>query len=115
MKLSIVLDSEVVARGEKLSGLVNVEEGGESRSLTLTVRFCEQSPAYMAAPFSRSGVIHEGNLAAGEVVTFEYDVPEWAQPGVKSEHAELYWEVEAVSDQPGLDTHVRRRFEVAPG
>ena len=112
MKLTIALDSEVVASGEKLSGLVNVEEGGECRSLTLTVRFCESSPAFMAAPFSRSSVIHEGNLATGQAVTFEYDVPEWALPGVKSEHAELYWEIEAVSDEPGLDTHVQRRFEV---
>jgi hypothetical protein len=112
VKLAIALDSEVVAPGEKLSGLVNVEEGGESRSLTLTVRFCEQSPAFIAAPFRRSGVIHEGDLATGQAITFEYDVPEWAVPGVKSEHAELYWEVEAVSDEPGLDTRVQRRFEL---
>jgi hypothetical protein len=113
VKLAIALDSEVVAPGKKLTGLVNVLEGGESRSLTLTVSFRERSPAYIAAPFSRSSVIHEGDLATGQAVTFEYDVPEWALPGVKSEHGELYWELEAVSDEPGLDTHVRRVFQVA--
>lgn len=114
MKLAIALDAELVAPGETLTGLVNVLEGGESRSLTLTVSFCERSPAYMATPFSHSGVIHEGDLATGEAITFEYEIPEWATPGVKGEHGELYWEVEAASDEPGLDTHVRHVFDVVP-
>ncbi len=115
MKLAITLDSDAVAPGEKLTGVVDVLEGGESRSLTLTINFCERSPSFVATPFSRSGVIHEGDLATGQAVTFEYDVPDWALPGVKSEHAEVYWELEAVSDEPGLDTRVRRVFQVAAG
>ena len=112
MKLEISLDSEVVAPGGTLKGLVEVLEGGEARTLTLAVSFCESSPSYMAVPFSRDGVIHEGELAAGQSVTFQYDLPEWAFPGVKSTHAELYWQVEAVADKPGLDARATRRFQV---
>jgi hypothetical protein len=113
VKLAIALDAEVVTPGDRLSGRVHVEEGGESRSLTLAVRFCERSPSYMAVPFSSGGVIHEGNLVTGQAVAFEHDVPDWALPGVKTGHAELYWEIEAVSDEPGFDTRLQRRFEVA--
>ena len=112
MKLEIALDSEAVAPGGTLKGLVEVVEGGEARSLTLTVSFCESSPSYMAVSFSRSGVLHEGELATGQAVTFQYDLPEWAPPGVKTEHAELYWQVEAVADRPGLDARASRKFQI---
>jgi hypothetical protein len=112
VKLEIALDSEVVTPGGTLKGLVEVLEGGEARSLTLTVSFCESSPSYMAVPFSRGGVIQEGELTAGQTVTFAYDLPDWAPPGVKSEHAELYWQVEAVADRPGLDARASRRFQI---
>jgi hypothetical protein len=112
VNLAIALDSDVVRPGDALTGVVEVLEGGESRSLTLTVSFCERSPGYMAVPYSSSGVLHEGDLATGQVVTFTFELPESALPGVKTEHAELYWELEAVSDRPGMDTHARRGFQV---
>ena len=114
MKLEIALQSQVVAPGGTLKGVVDVLEGGDARTLTLTVSLCERSPSYMALPFSRSGVIHEGELATGQEVTFQYDLPEWAQPGVKSKHAELGWQVEAVADRPGLDARASHAFEVRP-
>ena len=113
MKLEIALDSALVSPGGTLKGIVEVLEGGEARSLTLTVSFCESSPSYMAVPFSRSGVIHEGDLATGQAVTFQFDLPEWAPPGVKSKHAELYWQVEAVADRPGLDARASRKFQIS--
>jgi hypothetical protein len=112
MKLEIALDAEAVAPGGTLRGLVDVLEGGEARSLTLTVSFCESSPSYMAVPFGRSDVIHEGDLATGQAVTFQYELPEWAPPGVKSEHAALFWQVEAIADRPGLDARASRQFQI---
>jgi hypothetical protein len=114
MKLEVQLDSNGFAPGEQLSGRILVLEGGRSRSLTLTVSFCERSPGYAAIPFSRSGVIHEGELVTGQSVDFRYEVPESALPSVRGKHGELSWELEATSDQPGLDTHARRVFEVVP-
>lgn len=114
MKLEIQLDAHRVAPGQELIGHVLVLEGGPSRSLTLTVSFCERSPGYMSTPFSRSGVLYEGDLATGQAVEFRYEMPDWAAPGVKGQHGELYWELEATSDEPGFDTRVRRRIEIVP-
>ena len=33
----------------------------------------------------------------------------------RSEHGELYWEIDVKSDEMGPDTHLRRRIEVVPG
>jgi hypothetical protein len=59
------------------------------------------------------GVIHEGDLASGDVVAFRYLLPEWALPNVKARHCELFWELDAVVDRQGPDVVARRRFEVA--
>lgn len=114
MKLDIQLDADRVAAGQELTGHVLVLEGGPSRSLMLTVSFRERSPGYLSTPFSSSGVLYEGDLATGQAVEFRYEMADWASPGVKGKHGELFWELEAVSDEPGLDTRVSRVFEVAP-
>lgn len=113
MKLDIQLDAEIVAQGEELTGHVRVLEGGASRSLTLTMSFCERSPAFLTTPFSERGILFEGDLAGGQAVEFRYRLPDWARPGVKGKHGELFWQLEAVSDEPGFDTRCSRRFEVA--
>lgn len=115
MKLALELDSDRVAPGELLAGRIVVVEGGTSRSLTLTVSFNEQARGYGATPSSSSSVLHEGDLAAGQSIDFSFTLPVEALPSVKSEHAELYWEVDVQSDERGPDTHVRRRFEVVAG
>jgi len=112
VKLDIQLDADRVAAGQELTGHVLMLEGGPARSLTLTVSFCERSPGYLSAPFSRSGVLYEGDLVTGQADEFRYEMPDWAPPGVKGKHGELFWELEAVSDEPGLDTRARRVFEV---
>jgi hypothetical protein len=112
VKLEIQLDADRVAPGQELTGHVLVLEGGPSRSLTLTVSFCERSPGYASVPFSRSGVLYEGDLATGQAVEFRYEMPESATPGVKGKHGELFWELEAASNEPGLDTRAHRVFEV---
>lgn len=114
MKLELRLDDDRVAPTQELAGHVLVREGGPSRSLTLTVRFCERSPTLLAIPFSTSTVLHEGDLATGQAVEFRWEIPAWATPGVKGKHGELFWELEAVSADPGLDTRVTRVFDVVP-
>jgi hypothetical protein len=114
VKLQIQLDSDRVAPEEKIAGRINVVEGGPSRSVTLTISFYERSPGYEAIPFSTSAVVHEGELVTGEAIDFDYLLPEGAPPSLNGKHGELYWELEATSDEPGLDTHVRRRIEVVP-
>ena len=115
MKLRIEVDREPVAPGHELTGRVVALEGGPARSLMLGVGFFEQSPGYRVAALDMCGVIHEGDLAAGDAVAFRCGVPEWALPSVKARHCELFWELEAVVDRPGPDVVVRRRFEVAAG
>jgi hypothetical protein len=78
------------------------------------VSFCERSPSYLTVAFSRSGVLNEGDLATGQAFEFRYEMPDWAAPGVKGKHGELFWELEAVSEGPGLDASARRVFEVNP-
>ena len=42
------------------------------------------------------------------------DLPADALPGYRSEHGELYWEIDVKSDEMGPDTHLRRRTEIVP-
>jgi hypothetical protein len=112
VKLEVQLDAEAVGRGETLTGRVLVLEGGEARSLTLTVSLRERSPGYVE-PVSESGdVLHRGRLATGQSIEFRCGVAEDAPPSVKGNHGELFWQLEVVSDQPGLDTRVSRVFLV---
>ena len=112
MKLELRLADDVAAPGQELSGHVLVHEGGPSRALTLTLSFRERSPSFLATPFSEGRVIHEGDLGPGEAVEFRVEVPAWATPGVKGRHGELFWELEVVSDSPGLDARASRVVEV---
>jgi hypothetical protein len=112
VRLAIELDAERVAAGEEVSGRVVAREGGRSRALTLTVSFRERSPAFLETRFSDAGVIHEGDLATGQAVEFRFVLPAGALPSVKGRHGELFWELQAVSDEPGLDTRVNRMLEV---
>jgi hypothetical protein len=112
VKLEVVLDSDRIAQGEKVNGRIDVLEGGPSRSLTLTLSFHEQTQSYSAVRYSSGGVIHSGELVAGQPVDFDFTVPAEAPPSVKCEHSELYWELAVTSDEHGLDTHVQRRLTV---
>jgi hypothetical protein len=112
VKLELRLDADRVAPGRELAGHVLVLEGGESRSLTLTVRLCERSPGYLEIQFGHTAVLSEGDLATGQTVEFRFELPKEAPPSVKGKHGELYWELEAASDAPGLDARASQIFEV---
>ena len=111
MKLELVL-GERAAQGERVTGRVDVVEGGASRSLTLTLSFHEQTQSYSAVRYSSGGEIHTGELVTGQPVSFDFKVPAEAPPSLKSKHAELYWELAITSDEHGLDTHAQQRLEV---
>jgi hypothetical protein len=108
VKLEIVLDSDRAAQGDKVTGRVDVVEGGPSRSLT----FHEQTQSYSVVRYDSGGVIHEGELVTGNRVDFDFTVPAEAPPSVNCKHSELYWELAITSDEHGLDTHVQRRLEI---
>jgi len=112
VKLEIVLDSDRAAQGDKVTGRVDVVEGGPSRSLTLTLTFHEQTQSYAVVRYDSGGVIHEGEVVTGTPVDFDCTVPAEAPPSLKCKHSELYWELAITSDEHGLDMHVARRLEV---
>ena len=111
MKLELVL-GERAAQGERVTGRVDLVEGGASRSLSLTLSFHEQTQSYSAVRYSSGGEIHTGDLVTGQPIDFDFTVPAEAPPSLKSKHAELYWELAITSDEHGLDTHAQQRLEV---
>ena len=79
----------------------------------MRLRFIEESPDYRKVVRSvPNTVLHGGELQAGQAVDFSIELPEDALPNACSEHAELYWEVDVRSDEPGLDSHAREAVEV---
>lgn len=106
------LERERFAPGERVTGTVLVTEGGGSRALEVALAFHEKSPDYEELPFSRSQALHTGDVQAGQSLAFALELPADALPGYRSEHGELYWEIDLKSDEMGPDTHVRRRIEV---
>lgn len=106
------LEQERFAPGERVAGAVLVTEGGGTRGLDVTLAFHEKSPDYHETPVSLTQALHSGDLEAGQSLAFSFDLPDDALPGHRSEHGELYWEVDVKSDEMGPDTHVRRRIEV---
>ena len=91
-----------------------VTEGGGSRALEVVLAFHEKSPDYEEIPFSRSEALHTGDVQTGQSLAFSLELPADARPGYRSEHGELYWEVDVKSDEMGPDTHLRRRIEIVP-
>jgi hypothetical protein len=106
------LARESFAPGERVAGTVLVTAGGGSRALEVTLAFHEKSPDYKEIPFSRSEALHTGDVQTGQSLAFSLDLPADALPGYRSEHGELYWEVDVKSDEMGRDTHLRRRIEI---
>ena len=112
--LELQLGRESFAPGERVAGSVLVTEGGGSRALEVVLAFHEKSPDYEEIPFSRSEALHTGDVQTGQSLAFSLELPADARPGYRSEHGELYWEIDVKSDEIGPDTHLRRRIEVVP-
>jgi hypothetical protein len=95
-----------------VKGTILVLEGGGSRSVEALLTYNEKTDDYLDVGTSISSTLHEGDLTTGTSFEFELALPADALPGYESEHGELYWEVDAKSDEAGPDTHDRRRIEI---
>jgi hypothetical protein len=114
-RIDLVLDTDrlVFRPGEWVRGHVAIIEGGKSRDLNVTVRYRERSPDYSATVAEHtSGSLHTGELTAGQSYDFAAQIPADALPTLSSAHGELYWEVEARSDEFGIDTKASRVIDV---
>ena len=116
--LDLVLDTERLdfRPGDWVRGHVAILEGGKSRDLKVSLRYRERSPDYSATVIEiPSGVLHTGELTAGASHDFAIQVPADAMPTYSSSHGQLYWEVEARSDEFGVDTTASRVVDVNVG
>jgi hypothetical protein len=95
-----------------VQGTILVLEGGGSRSVEALLTYNEKTKDYLDVATSIPSTLHQGDLTTGTSFEFELALPPDALPGYKSEHGELYWEVDAKSDEAGRDTHERRRIEI---
>jgi hypothetical protein len=115
-RFDVELDRPSYSPGEVVKGSVLVTEGGDSRGLEAVLEYKEEVADYLEVATSiSSGTLHSGDLVAGSSFQFELPVPQDALPNYRSEHGELYWELDVLSDEAGRDTHERRRIEVRPG
>lgn len=114
LRLRVELEQERFAPGEVVRGTVSVLVGGDSRALEVLLNYREHAgDDYQDIPVTlSSGTLCEGDLATGTSYPFEIPLPDDALPSFKSKHGELWWEVDARSDERGRDTHERRRIEV---
>ena len=98
-----------------MRGSVLVLEGGPSRRLEVTLEYREKTEEDFQETVRTlsTGDLHTGELATGASYPFEIALPADALPSFRSAHGELYWELDARSDEPGRDSHERRRIEVA--
>ncbi len=114
-RFRVELEGERFEPGDAVTGTVLVLEGGSSRNLEALLHYNEKTDDYSASAFSlTSGTLHAGDLATGTSFEFGLSLPADALPNYRSEHGELYWELDVKSDERGLDTHERRRIEVEP-
>lgn len=112
MKLDLALQSDRMKPGGDVAGHIEVVEGGEPRSLTVTLSFYEKTRDYFVTAYSTSFVVHEGDVAKGESYDFSFTLPAEAPTSAQSKNGQLYWELEVRSDEHGLDSHARCRLEV---
>ncbi len=114
-RLALRLDRDAYAPGDVVRGTVDVLEGGRSRRLQVLLEFHERSDDYSRVARSvESGPLHSGDLPDVGSFSFEVRLPDDALPAYRSSHGELYWEVDACSDEFGRDTHARQRLNVVP-
>jgi hypothetical protein len=114
-ELDLRLDRERYAPGDTIRGTIHVLEGGQSRSVEALLNYNEKTEDYAAVATSvSSGPLQAGDLATGMSFEFELALPPDAFPNYRSEHGELYWELDIKSEELGPDTHERRRIDVAP-
>jgi hypothetical protein len=112
-RLQLELAQERYRPGETVKGSVLVLEGGGSRSVDVSLAYHEETEdCQEVATEISSGPLHEGDLVAGTSFEFELALPADSFPNYTSEHGALYWEIDALSNEAGRDTHERVRIDV---
>ncbi len=114
-RLELQVDREQYAPGETVTGKVAVAEGGRSRKVEVSLCYREKTEEEYehTAVTLPGGELHTGDLLQGSSYPFAITLPEQALPSYTSAHGELYWELEARSDELGVDTRERRRIVVS--
>ncbi len=113
-RLALELDRHEFAAGDEVAGTVVVLEGGRSRRLEVFLLFRESTRDFdHDAIRIGSGALAEGALEEGRSYRFAVALPPDALPSLSSANGELFWEVDARSDQLGPDAHARERITVA--
>jgi hypothetical protein len=113
-RLQLELEKDAYKPGDTVRGTIVVVEGGPSRRLEALLEYWETTSGYRELVISiSSGPLHEGDLTTGTSFAFELGLPENASPNHASANGELYWQVDARSDEFGRDTHQRARIAVA--
>ena len=100
--------------GGSVRGRVVVRMGGESRGLKVTLAFCERSPDYTNALAGATQRLHEGDLVDGAVFEFDLATHAEGKPSFRSAHGELFWQVQATSDEIGRNEHAQVEVPMAP-
>jgi hypothetical protein len=99
--------------GDTVEGKVVAVEGGDSRSLEVRLDYREKTKDYDEVGATvEHPTLNEGPIAEGASFDFALTLPVDGYPNYKSEHGELWWELHVKSDEPGRDTHERRRIDV---
>ena len=112
-QLRIDLDREEYRLGDAVPGKVVALSGGASRSLKVWLEYREETKDNKEVGASvEHRTLNEGPIADGASFDFELTLPVDGYPNYKSEHGELFWELNIRSDERGRDTHERRRLEV---
>lgn len=112
-RLILELDRAAYAPGDEVAGTVVVARGGRSRHLEAFLVFHERTADFShEAVKIGSGPLAEGALEEARSYRFAIRLPADALPAVATPNAELFWEVDARSDQFGPDAHARQRIEV---
>ena len=100
-------------QGDWVRGRVRVVDGGDSRALSVELRFHERTSDYSSTAATYGDAqLHQGELAAGASFPFAIQLPSDCFPSFSTEHGELYYEVHVRSDERGSDTHAERRITV---
>ena len=108
MKLTIEVQGGPFHPGDTVGGTLHVAEDGRSRSLAVALAYRERTADYSAvATAVTTGPLTEGDLTPGQAVPFSLALPSDALPGLSGPNGSLGWELEARSDELGLDTTAR--------
>jgi hypothetical protein len=113
--LQLQLESDRFRPGDVVRGVVTVARDQDARSLEVLLIYQEQTIDYSGSVVEvGSGLLHEGDLAAGQRLPFAVALPAGALPAYRSRHGALWWEVDVKVDKRGFDVHETARIDVFP-